>query len=57
VQVFDTNGQYLNSFRLDNNPMDMVFDLNNNLYAVGYVVNHTAKIIKLSIKQPALPPP
>jgi outer membrane protein assembly factor BamB len=48
VQVFDSNGQYLNSFSLDCTPHDMVFDLNNNLY----IVSNTTKIIKLSIKQP-----
>jgi len=48
VQVFDSNGQYQNSFEVDGAAYGMSFDLNNDLY----IASSTPQILKFSVKQP-----
>jgi sugar lactone lactonase YvrE len=48
VQVFDSNGQYQNSFGIDGAAYGMSFDLDNNLY----IASSTPQILKFSVKQP-----
>jgi sugar lactone lactonase YvrE len=48
VQVFDSNGQYQNSFGINGAAYGMSFDLNNNLY----IASSAPQILKFSVKQP-----
>jgi sugar lactone lactonase YvrE len=48
VQVFDSNGQYLDFFNPDGVAFGMAFDLDNNLY----IASSTPLIIKMSVRKP-----
>jgi sugar lactone lactonase YvrE/DNA-directed RNA polymerase subunit RPC12/RpoP len=48
IQVFDSNGQYLNFFEIDGVAFGMTFDLNNDLY----VASNKPQIIKIHIQRP-----
>ena len=48
VQIFDSNGQYLNFFDVEGAAFGMAFDLDNNLY----LASNTPLIIKLQVQRP-----
>lgn len=48
VQVFDSNGQFLDFFEVEGVAFGMIFDLDNNLY----IASNTPRIIKYQIQRP-----